>query len=214
MGRAGCTVRLLGVVRRLIDYGRHLADTLQQNPATYEPDAYQHKFGTTDLALILRRIARGILIAVALEAKLLTRVDRPQPAPAPSGDPAPGARRHPRPKRAPRPRPAPWRDAADAALLDRLPTAEEIAARMRHRAIGAVILDIFRDLGILPADPPWLWRDMTPDVIVTGGNPAGLFREIGDRHQKWMDETFGDMPFDFAALAAVALPKLPATGPP
>jgi hypothetical protein len=213
-GQAGCTARLLGVVRRLIDYGRQLAGTLQQNPNAFEPDAFQHKFGTADITLILRRIARGILIAVALEARLLVRVDRPRPSPAPARDPAPDAAPNVRPKRAAPPAPGAWRAAADAALLDRLPSAEEIAARMRHRPIGAVILDIFRDLGILPSDPPWLWREMTPDVLVTGGNPAGLFREIGDRFQKWVDETYGDERIDCTALCLAVANMPAATGPP
>jgi hypothetical protein len=212
-GRAGCTARLLGIVRRLIDYGRQLAGTLQQNPTAFEPHAFQHKFGTADITLILRRIARGILLAVALEAKLLVRVDRPERSPAPTSDPAPDAEPQIRPKRLNRPKPGAWRDAADAALLDRLPTAEEIAARMLRRPIGAVILDIFRDLGILAADPPWLWRQMSPDILVSGGNVAGLFKDIGDRHQKWFVETYGEVRFNFAALSLAAA-KMQTTGPP
>jgi hypothetical protein len=209
----GCTARLLGIVRRLIDYGRRLTGTLQQNPTTYEPHAYQHKFGTADITLVLRRIARGIMLALALEARLLTRVDRPQPSPAPTGRPAPDAGPPLRPKRAPRPKPVDWRAAADAALLDRLPTAEEIAARMQHRPIGALILDIFRDLGILPADPQWMWREMTQDILVSGGNVAGLFKAIGDRHYKWFVEEYGDVCLTFAAMP-LPLAGMPSTGPP
>jgi hypothetical protein len=39
-----------------------------------------------------------------------------------------------------------------------MPTAEQIAAEVRRRPIGAVIADICRDLRILPSHP--LWRDI------------------------------------------------------
>jgi hypothetical protein len=37
-----------------------------------------------------------------------------------------------------------------ALILARLPTPEEIAIEVRHRAIGAVLVDICLDLGIMP----------------------------------------------------------------
>src|SRR5271169_7026398 len=64
--------RLLNLVRKLIDYGREIAATIRQRTVT-EPLFATIRFGTTDLALILARIARGLLLADALEARVLRR---------------------------------------------------------------------------------------------------------------------------------------------
>jgi hypothetical protein len=80
--------------------------------------------------------------------------------------------------RAPR-TPAPQPDADDAALLARLPTAEEIAAQIRHRPIGGVIEDICRDLGILPSDS--IWQDLQLPIIANGGNLVRLFKQVSKR---------------------------------
>jgi hypothetical protein len=190
-----------------------LTATLHRNPAAFEPNTIQRRFGTADIALILQRIARGILLAVALEAKLVVRVEHPQRAPARTSDPGLDAVQRRRPKRAHRPKPGVWRVAADAALLDRLPTAAEIAARMRCRPIGAVILDIFRDLGILPGDKHRMWQLMSPDIITRGGNVSGLLAEIGKRQHKWFVEKYRGVHFDWSQLGGELAEAL-ATGPP
>jgi hypothetical protein len=213
-GQPGCTARLLGMVRRLIDYGRKLAGTLHNNPAALEPAVIQHKFGTADMKLILRRITRGILLAVALQAKLVARLECPERTPARTSDPAPDAAPRLRPKRAARPNPDARRAAADAALLVRLPSAKEIAAQMRYRPIGAVILDIFRSLGILPGESDGIWHEASADIVTSGGDVAGLFNEIGKRQHKWFVERHGrNTPFDCADLTW-AVEKLHGTGPP
>jgi hypothetical protein len=210
----GRTARLLGMVRRLIDYGRKLAGTLHNNPAALEPAVIQHKFGTADMKLILRRITRGILLAVALQAKLIARIEHPEPAPAPTSDPEPDAPSRHRPKRAARPNPDARRAAADAALLVRMPSAKEIAAQMRYRPVGAVILDIFRAFGILPGEGDGMWHQMSADIVTAGGDVAGLFNEIGKRQHKWFVERHGrNTPFDCADLTW-AVEKLHGTGPP
>ena len=58
--------RLLAVVRKLIDYGKELAATIRGRALT-DPLAVKVCFGTTDIALILTRIARGLHRAQALE---------------------------------------------------------------------------------------------------------------------------------------------------
>ena len=64
------SARLLSLVRKLIDYGKELAGTLRQcAPADLRLDAF--RFGTSDLALILARITRGLHRATALEARLV-----------------------------------------------------------------------------------------------------------------------------------------------
>jgi hypothetical protein len=60
----------------------------------------------------------------------------------------------------------------DAELLGNMPSAREIAARIRNRKAGAVLADICRDLGIT-ADHP-LWRQINRAIIVHGGNPGKL----------------------------------------
>ena len=61
---------VLSLLYKLIGYGRQLADSLKQGaPAQFVLTVAMH-FGTRDIALILRRIARGIQLATALETRL------------------------------------------------------------------------------------------------------------------------------------------------
>src|SRR5271165_6990877 len=160
--------RVLDVVRKLIDYGKELATTLQQRAAT-DLTAVTMPFGTRDIALILARITRGLLLANALEARVVELADRPDAPPAPPRAPA---------QRAPQPASARPTDEADPRLAQ-LPTPEQIAAEVRRRPIGAVIADICRDLGIMPCHP--LWRDLSRVIIRHGGNLARLLKDIMDR---------------------------------
>jgi hypothetical protein len=59
--------RLLCLVRKLIDYGRELADTLRRNPGP---------LSAGDIAAILARITRGLQRAEALEARIVSNADR------------------------------------------------------------------------------------------------------------------------------------------
>src|SRR4051812_7264739 len=63
--------RLLGLVRRLIEYGKGLANTLRQHSVATDLAAVTRPFGTRDIALILARITRGLQLADALEARLV-----------------------------------------------------------------------------------------------------------------------------------------------
>ena len=154
---------LLGLVRKLIDYAMTLTGTLQRPDATAAERAnLKMDFGTRDLALIAARITRGLMLAVALEARLLGWVAREDKrpnasaAPMPTNAPPPPTPVRDRSPRKPRPAARPVDD--PASLLARMPTAEEIAEQIRRRPIGAVIADICLDLGILPDHP--LWRDV------------------------------------------------------
>jgi hypothetical protein len=159
--------RLLDLVRKLIDYGKEVAATLHQRVAT-DPASVRRSFGTGDLTLILSRIARGLLRANALEARLVHNASRLDPEPR---------RRNP---------PAQRRSHVAVSLADdarsrlaSLPTPEQIAAEVRRRPIGAVIADICRDLGIMPCHP--LWRELSPLIIRHGGSLATLVKDILDR---------------------------------
>ena len=157
--------RLLGLVRKLIDYGKELANTVHERIAA-DPIFARCAFGCSDLTLILARITRGLQLAGALEARLVCIEER-----------APAARPAIRVARAPRER-APRAVAPDAEPTG-VPTPEQIAAWVRHRPIGAVIADICRDLGILPTNP--LWQELTLAIIGNGGNLARLVEAMLDR---------------------------------
>ncbi len=148
--------RLLGLVRKLMDYGRGLVATLQNRNTPEPPLGVAHRFGTLTLALIIARITRGLMIAAAFERRLLH--PRPQP-PRPSERPA-------TPRASPSPRQP--RPDEEAELLGPLPSARQIAARIRKQRPGAVIADICRDLGIATDHP--LWREIHKAILSHGGS--------------------------------------------
>ncbi len=156
---------LLSLVRRLIDYGRTLVETLQQRNTPDAPAAIAQRFGMISVALIIARIKQGLCLAETLE----TRVKR-------------GARRLDAPPRRvvsrpiqdqPRQRPVAEGSADQGSSL---PSARAIAKRIRHRQIGAVIADICRDLGI-DSDHP-LWAEVLDAITTNGGNRAKLVQDV------------------------------------
>jgi hypothetical protein len=190
----GAMVALLDLVRRLIDYGKDLAATLQQR-VTDDPFFARCAFGTRDLAVILARITRGLHCANALEARLVPLAARPERRLTPVT-----ASSQRRPNAA---RPACSRSAKS--LLAQLPTPEQIAAAIRRRPIGAVIADICRDLGILPNHP--LWRDLQKAIMHHGGSYVRLLKDILTRPSSLSAE---DDPLGPAAFR----PPQAGTGPP
>jgi hypothetical protein len=169
--------RLLGLVRKLIDYGRELAATVRERTAA-EPIFAMLRFATTDLALIVARIAHGLHLANALEARVLQRAAHLDVRPVFGG--ARSAAREPAAPRAAVPRAAEPIDPGLACL----PTAEQIAAEVRRRPIGAVIGDICRDFGITASHP--LWRDVQRAMIEHGGSLAGLVKDILSQAFSWI----------------------------
>ena len=165
--RRGCLARLLGLVRKLIDHGRQLATAVGQRSLANDAALTRCRFGTSDIALILSRITLALQRATALEARLLRSAARPDPKPRPP--------RASPPRTARAPRQASQEPAETDPRLAALPTAEQIAAEVRRRPVGAVIADICRDLGIM-ADHP-LWRELRLAVILHGGSLTGLFRD-------------------------------------
>ena len=168
--RPSRSAQLLHLLRRVVDYGRELANTLRQR-TTVEFDTAQ-RFGTRDLALILRRITLGLQRAAALEARIThnaARLDQP-----PASAPRPAATSAARPAALPG-RPVAPRPAADPNLLQ-MPTPAEIAADVRRRSIGAVLADICRDLGINPCDP--LYQELEFEIIINDGNACKLFNDL------------------------------------
>ncbi len=158
-GRSG---RLLTLVHALISYGRQVAAKLRGHNPTLAP---------SDIALILNRIARGLLRAEALEARIVRDAPRLDAPPAPRHAASRGQSRPARPA-------AKAADTTDP-FLTALPTAEQIAAEMRHRPIGAVIADICRDIGIMPCHP--LWPEIRALITSYRGNLVTLVKDTLDR---------------------------------
>jgi hypothetical protein len=184
------SARLLALVRALIDHGRELAATLRERAAT-DLGSVRGMFGTGDLALILQRIARGLMRARALETRVIetaARLDkgrgrRPGSAPA-----------HRQPRAVPAAaRPA---EAPDAPI--ELPTEEEIADWVRRRPIGAVLADICRDLGITCDHP--LWRELQHAITAESGNYVRLVMDIVHRAARRVAEAW------FPAAPATSIP--------
>jgi len=163
------TGRFLNLVRKLIDYGKQLAATLQQRPSAAQLWDAARDFGTRDIALILARITRGLLLAGALEARLVSRPLPEQTRAAPACAPSP------RPPRAAPPS-APRAERPEDPRLAGLPTAEQIAAEVRRRPIGVVLAEICRDLGIVTCHP--LWDELHFAIMDGGGSVIRLWTDI------------------------------------
>ncbi len=153
-----------------MDYGKELATTLQQRTHT---DLAQigRCFGTPDIALIIASIIRGLHRAAELEARLVTRLGRKNARVGPICAP------YLRLPRAAEPA-GPRASGAECAAtrLTHVPTPRDIAAAFRRRPIGAVIGDICRDLGIVPAHP--LWREISSVMLENDGNVGTLLKHI------------------------------------
>ena len=198
--KPGRAARLLSLVRRLIDYGKEVAQALQQRAADVEPIHLALRFDTADVALILARITRGLRLAAGLETRLVSHPpqERSPIATGASAAISAGAAA-PRP-----PRPAPLRTAPPAARRTRraadprlaaLPSPEEIAAACRRRPIGAVLADICRDLGIPLSHP--LWQELDLAIMENGGDSTSLLIETLRRGEDWIaNSPLAQVPFE------------------
>ena len=190
--------RLLVLVRKLIDYGRDLAAKVQRR----DPTAEIRHFDTSDIVLILARITRGLHRAQALEERLIrnaARLDaarRPRPKPA---SPKPHA-----------PRPVEQDSQPGDPDCSLLPAADEIAAEVSRRPIGAVLADICRDLGILPSHP--LWRELSDAIMANGGNLTRLVKEIIAGGARRIAQAWAETPIH--PLQLLPYPTNSGTGPP
>ena len=156
--------RLFALVQKLIDYATQLAATIRALPADADTIDLRCQFFTTDIALILARIRQGLLRAGLLQEKIaraaLVLDAEPKPAPSPRAPRAvPCETRAPSPRRT---------QAALNPALANLPTAEEIAEKIRTQPIGRVLADICRDLGLYPAHP--LWHELGLAIDEFGGS--------------------------------------------
>ena len=171
---------LLGLVRKIIAYGRDLVASLQQQNAPTPSPQIVRRFASVNLAVIIARITRGLAMAGLLDARLVNAEFRPDKLPPTGPREATTLRPEPRPRRPKLTRPDTAED--DAALRAALPSIEEIAERVRNRPVGAVIADICRDLGINGMDD--LWRDLQLAITYNGGNFPTMSMEILRRIQR------------------------------
>ena len=204
--------RILNMLRWIIACGQEFASIVQQRAATPRLAAMTRRFRTTDLAVILARITRGLLLAGSLEARLAQRAGGGRDVtPSPTRTPSP----RPRPTGTPaRPRAAPHTNIIDLPL-DRLPTAEEIATEFRRRPIGAVIVDICRDLGIMPGDMTGSqWEEFVLTIATFGGNLSVILFKGEDKwHRTHPAGNAATRAFPEPAFYAPAIAPI-GTGPP
>jgi hypothetical protein len=207
--------RLLDLVRWIVTYGQELAATLQQGTDPRRFATIASRFQTTDLAAILARITRGLMLAGALEARLAERQGRGRDV-APSPIRLPSAR-HSTAGTNPRVRHTNIIDLP----LDRLPSAEALAAELRRRPIGAVLVDICRDLCVLPGDlTRGRWDELAQAVIAYGGTMATLLFgcPLHERAKERALRFLAGQPFDEALAWIVPdiapATRVPPTGPP
>ncbi len=233
---------LLHAVGILLNYGRHLIDTVRQRATAPNFNAIAACFGTGNLATILAHLNRGILRAEALQRMLRARaatgqdidfVERrtraPAPQPAPAAEPeqpaaAPPAQR----KRASRP--AAW---DDPELF--MPTEQDLDRQVRRRPIGRTIFDICSDLAVVPGFcHSGFWNTLFEAMHYFGGSVAKLMQEKADRREAFIkqQDRIIDSNWDWVNLTRDALRQVlgffigeppinplapdaaPATGPP
>ena len=147
--------QLLYVVRILLEYGRHLAATLERRAAAPGFVLFSRLFGTARLAVIHAHLHRGILRAAALETVLLKRAETGRDVeiskPAQSESAAQllaGPEAEPLADQVARllAQRAQYDTPVDPA---RLPGLEEIAAEVTRHPITRTIAAICRDLGLV-----------------------------------------------------------------
>jgi len=202
---------VLGLVRTFIAYGSNLADTLAQhaaNPRLLLWFAFVARiFATTDVAQIRARISRGLLRAAALEKRLCRRAARGQEL---KTDPTRLSRA--RKPGAAKPATRPDHSAASPTLAGE-PALEQILAQDRRRPIGAVLVDICRDLGIVLGQLDYATgKELHRAVILYGGS---LDRLVFRRGQWQFSEDPAEcsdvpIPLDSAGQPIIAYPPWPA----
>ena len=186
---------LLRVVRILLDYGRHLADTVAQRAAAPSFTSIAVCFGTLNLSVILAHLHRGLLRAAALERVLLARaasgrdiefagarIRTRDGQPAPADQAATPATRDALPRSARR---MSWDDLAQFDT----PTQQQVERQVRRRPLGRTIVDICLDLAVVPGlcTGPF-WNELFETMQWYGGSVAALMRERCRREEAFERE--------------------------
>ena len=183
--------RLLTLVQFLIGYGKDLAATLRQQRATPRVClGWQVRFGTSDLARILIRIARALQLAAALDSQLRQLAAAGQDVQTPTER----AAVQPRPFAHRSTTTADVRAARSGAVSDNiadddLPSEEQIASLIRRGRAGAVIEAICRALGLVPAVvSDQQWKDVFDAIVTFGGHFGRLLFDPMCRLQRLMTD--------------------------
>lgn len=179
----GSGAQLLAAVRALIVISHELLDSLADGATQFSKFALFRRFSTLDLTLIVARVRRALLLAAALEKRLVrggSRIGQYRPVSRPRAAARPRSPGQPAKPR----RTRDWMfhfDAVtdDATLLAGLPTAQDIAERIRRQPIGRVLQDICMDLGIDAGHE--LWPLLYQAITYRGGNIPYMFRVHGSR---------------------------------
>jgi len=184
------------VVRTLLDYGKHLADTVVKRAKQPAFASIAVGFGTADLPLIMARIQRGIIRTIALarmlDDRLATGRDlrpcmlpcyRTRPWPLPEPDPVDAVARTPRHYTPPRITAAQWDDLCSPLTL------EQTEAHVRRRPIGQTIIDICLDLAVLPVHcNDEFWDHLYAAIMAHRGNFGRWGREQRRRYKTFDHE--------------------------
>jgi hypothetical protein len=187
--------RLLRVVRVLLGYGRHLADTVRDRAAAPAFSAIAACFGTASLSVIGAHLQRGILRALALQRVLLAcaaagrdlefaepRIRNRETAPAP----ADAARDQAAAAPVPRPAASPpmRRSSRDDPANFHTPTLEQLEREVRRRPLGRTIVDICLDLAVVPGlCTGAFWNELFDLIRSHGGSIVTLVLERRRREQ-------------------------------
>ncbi len=192
--------QLLRIVRVLLDFGRHLADTVRDRSAAPGFTAIAACFGTARLSVIHAHLQRGILRALALQRVLLARAaagrDLEFAAPRicnPDTVPAPADAARDRAAGQPAPRfPAPplvRRSGRDDPADLHTPSLEQLEREVRRRPLGRTVVDICLDLAVVPGlCTGAFWNELFDLIRCHGGSIATLVLERRRREQAFGQE--------------------------
>lgn len=187
-----CINFLLGVVRALLSYGRHLDDALPARAEHPRFPTLAASFGTHDVCRILAHVQRGILRAMMLQKFLLTRAAQhrdivPTKPPEPASAEDIEALRimlrapvHPGPRQ-------PRRAAIDPddPRHFSMPTLKELESQVRRRPVGQTLAEICLDLGVSPSFCEGeTWNDILQALTHFGAKLAWFF-DIPLRRRKF-----------------------------
>ncbi len=189
---------VLAVIQALIAHARYFAATVTARSAAPEFAPVAAILGTYDLPIILLRVQRGILRALALQRYLLARAAKGrnlrfswppyvdlQPHHRPPAKPAPAKQSAPTRPRCPEPVLLGLDDPASL----RLPTPEELDAEVRRRPIGRTMTYICIDLGIVPYLSDGLfWDKVDKAMRYYGGSLTPLYRIRAEREKTFQRE--------------------------
>jgi len=204
---------ILAVVSILANYGRHLAQTLEQRAVGRGFATIARFFGTVALDTILAHLHRGLMRTIALQRMLTARAGRGRDLQIL----APRASREPPAKNpeteaeagsaAPEELTPEWMAAAQAAdlragerlvrriaaneplTLDNLPRMAVIEAEVLRSSIGRTIAAICRDFGLSASlCDGTFWNRLYESIHLYRGNLGGLVLDLKRREQRFNKE--------------------------